>query len=662
MRCPKPLYNDAPRFKNMDPKFYDAVKTNDITTFSSLVKENEEILQQRTADSLSTPLHLASRYGCTEIVSDIVRLCPDMVSAEDKNLETPVHEACRQENVGILKLLLDANSAAACKPNLNGKNVCFLACSHGHLDMVILLLNLSEMVGPEAAGFDQSCIHIATSRGHTDVVRVLLNKWSELARVIDEDGNSPLHHACERGHTEIAWILLRRDPTLSLLFNNDGYTSLHLAVMNGKVSIIQDFASSIAASLNRVTREEETVFHLAVRYGWHDALEFLVNVSNGTYLLHCQDRYGNTVLHLAVLGKRYKMAEFLINKAKMDINAMNSGGITALDILDQAKDSAEKWQLQATFIRAGGRRSIQSSPLTDNTNSVSPVASSLSMSWRFTPNPVELPNQNELVTHYDWASPAQAGTSSKSRSPSEHQVSEITENGNYKPYYSSPTNSGEQKKHQTERKLENLSQFCYYQNHRKKHYEMQREAILNARNTIIIVSVLIATVTFAAGISPPGGVHQDGPVIGESTVGKKTAFKVFVISNNIALFTSLCIVIVLVSIIPFKRKAHTRLLTITHKIMWVAVAFMATGYVAAIWVILPHSPEMLWLSVVLLTLCGGSLGTIFIGLSVMLVEHWLKKSKWKKTRKEVVDVAADNGKESQNSDIESSYSKGYHSY
>jgi len=136
---------------------------------------------------------------------------------------------------------------------------------------------------------------------------VLLNKWSDLARVIDEEGNSPLHHACERGHTEIAWILLRRDPTLSLLFNNDGYTPLHLAVMNGKVSILQDFASSIAASLNRITREEVTVLHLAVKYGRHNALEFLVHVSNGTYLLHCQDRYGNTVLHLAVLGKRYKV-------------------------------------------------------------------------------------------------------------------------------------------------------------------------------------------------------------------------------------------------------------------------------------------------------------------------------------------------------------------
>lgn len=79
-------------------------------------------------------------------------------------------------------------------------------------------------------------------------------------------------------------------------------------------------------------------------------------------------------------------------------------------------------------------------------------------------------------------------------------------------------------------------------------------------------------------------------------MARTTAFKVFTISNNIALFTSLCIVIVLVNVIPFQRKSLMRLLMVAHKAMWVAVAFTATAkaYVAGTKVIMPDRLEDRW--------------------------------------------------------------------
>ena len=80
-----------------------------------------------------------------------------------------------------------------------------------------------------------------------------------------------------------------------------------------------------------------------------------------------------------------------------------------------------------------------------------------------------------------------------------------------------------------------------------------------------------------------------------------------------------------------------RMLVIADKAMWVSVGFTTIGYAAATWVILPHGDGLHWHFVVIIAIGGDSIGTVFIGLTVILVEHCYRKSKWKKRTKQNVE-------------------------
>ena len=54
----------------------------------------------------------------------------------------------------------------------------------------------------------------------------------------------------------------------------------------------------------------------------------------------------------------------------------------------------------------------------------------------------------------------------------------------------------------------------------------------------LVVNALIATVTFAAGITVPGGFFQEGRHAGSAILTRKAAFKVFFITDSIAMVLS----------------------------------------------------------------------------------------------------------------------------
>ena len=318
--------------------------------------------------------------------------------------------------------------------------------------------------------------------------------------------------------------------------------------------------------------------------------------------------------------------EFVINKTTVEINSQNDEGLTALGILDQNESFDKFPHIKEMLESAGG---ITTKVLHSKEVEGTTPPNIFEDAWR----QISLDNVSRLPITMDFGDPPNQ-ENSEAHFP-HHQVEEANKIQNDNT--AKPDSSLEKKTssltnlqlHKVLSRRQRIKLTKLHNDRRIREKETHREALQNARNTIILVAILIATVTFTAGLSPPGGgVYKQESSIGNSssTVAGTTPFKVFIISNNFALFTSLSIVLVLVSIIPFERKPQMMLLVVAHKVMWLAVSFMATSYVAATWIILPHGHWKEWI----LAISAATMGTLFFCLGVVLARHWLRKSKWVK--------------------------------
>nr|CAD1831059.1 unnamed protein product [Ananas comosus var. bracteatus] len=138
------------------------------------------------------------------------------------------------------------------------------------------------------------------------------------------------------------------------------------------------------------------------------------------------------------------------------------------------------------------------------------------------------------------------------------------------------------------------------ENNNQPDQEEKQKAYERAAKNLTIASVLIATVTFAAAFTMPGGYKADDhPNGGTPTLAGKYAFNAFIISDSLAFVCSIMVTFLLTYVSSFRADPSVRIKLIVRSSIFLSVAinYMMVAFAMSVYVVLaPVSTPVAFLS------------------------------------------------------------------
>nr|GMD04729.1 ankyrin repeat-containing protein ITN1 [Ipomoea batatas] len=457
----------------------------------------------------------------------------------------------------------------------------------------------------------ETALFTAADKGHLEVVKELL-KYSNKETLTKKNRSlfDPLHVAASQGHHAIVQVLLDHDPELSKTVGPSNATPLITAASRGHTAVVNELLAKDCTLVEISRSNGKNALHLAARQGHVDILKALLD--KDPQLARRTDKKGQTALHMAVKGVNCEVVKLLLDADAAIVMLPDKNGNTALHVATRKK----RVEIVNELLRLPD---MNVNALTRDHKTALDIAEDLALSEE----------SSEIKGCLCRYGALRANELNQPRDELRKTVTQIKKDIHTQ-------------LEQTKRTNKNVHGIA------KELRKLHREGINNATNSVTVVAVLFATVAFAAIFTVPGGDDNDGVAV----VVSHASFKIFFIFNAIALFTSLAVVVVQITLVRGETKAERRVVEVINKLMWLASVCTSVAFIASSYIVVGRKYE--W-AAILVTLVGG---IIMAGVLGTMTYYVVKSRRNRSMRKREKHRSVSNSwmhSEFSNSDIERIY-------
>ncbi|XP_014521114.1 ankyrin repeat-containing protein At2g01680 [Vigna radiata var. radiata] len=419
----------------------------------------------------------------------------------------------------------------------------------------------------------ETLLYIAAEIGHREVFSFLLGFCDlEVLKIRANSDMNAFHVAAKRGHLDIVKDILSTWPEVCKICNSSNTSALYLAAVQDHLDVVNAILDVDVSSMMIVRKNGKTALHNAARYGILRIVNALIARDSGIVCI--KDKKGQTALHMAVKGQSTLVVEEILQADLTILNERDKKGNTALHMATRkVRSQIVSFLLTYTAIDVNAINNQKETAL----------------------------DLADKLPYGDLALEIKEALTECGAKHARH-IGKVNEAMELKRAVSDIKHEVQSQLIQNEKTRRRVSSIA------KELKKIHREAVQNTINSVTVVSVLFGSIAFMALFSLPGQYRKKQPEAGEANIAHDVAFSAFCLLNATALFISLAVVVVQITLVAWDTRAQRQVVSVINKLMWAACACTCGAFLAICFVVVGDET---WLAISV-TLLGAPilLGTL----------------------------------------------------